>query len=75
MAVKKAKTVKKKPEGELEITLIRSLIGCSPAQRAAARGLGLRKLHGRVIRKDRPETWGMIKKIFHLVRVEAREKP
>ncbi|MDH7512754.1 MAG: 50S ribosomal protein L30 [Clostridiales bacterium] len=72
--MRKTKTVVRKPERELEITLVRSLIGCSPAQRAVASGLGLRKRNSRVIRKDGPEIWGMIRKIPHLVKVEAREK-
>ncbi len=74
MAVRKAKTIAREPERELEITLVRSLIGCSPAQRAVASGLGLRKRNSRVIRKDSPEIRGMIRKIPHLVKVEERDK-
>ncbi len=74
MAVKKSKAAKTEHIREIEITLVRSLIGCSPAQREAAKGLGLRKLHSRVVRPDRPEIRGLIKKISHLVKVEARER-
>jgi len=74
MAVKESKAAKGESGRELEITLMRSTIGCSPAQRAAVRGLGLRKLNSRVIRKDRPEIRGMIDRISHMVKVEAREK-
>jgi len=73
MAVRKAKAATREPERELEITLVRSLIGCSPTQRAVASGLGLRKLNSRAIRRDSPEIRGMIGKISHLVKVEARE--
>jgi large subunit ribosomal protein L30 len=73
MAVKKAKAATREPKRELEITLVRSLIGCSPAQRAVASGLGLRKLNSRAIRQDNPEIRGMVSKISHLVKVEARE--
>lgn len=74
MAVKRGKESRPKPERELEITLVRSLIGCSPAQREAAKGLGLRKLRGSVVRPDKPEVRGLIRKIPHLIMVEVREK-
>jgi large subunit ribosomal protein L30 len=73
MAVRKAKAATREPKRELEITLVRSLIGCSPAQRAVASGLGLRKINSRAVRQDSPEIRGMVNKISHLVKVEARE--
>ena len=73
MAVRKTRATKREPERLIEIALVRSLIGCSPHQRAVARGLGLRKINSRVIRQDRPEIHGMIKSISHLVKVEAKE--
>jgi len=54
----------------LEITLVKSYIGYSYRQRLVVKGLGLRKLSDTVIRKDTPAIQGMIKKIFHLVRVK-----
>lgn len=72
--MRKTKKALHEAERELEITLVRSLIGCSPAQRAVASGLGLRKINSRAIRKDSPEIRGMISKIPHLVKVEARER-
>lgn len=63
-------TVKDK---KLRIKLVRSLIGHPKKQQEVARGLGLRKLNSEVVRKDCPEVWGMIKKISHLVKVEALE--
>jgi large subunit ribosomal protein L30 len=60
--------------GELKITLVRSLIGYPENQRQVARGLGLRKINGTVVREDGPEIRGMIRKIPHLVEVEVLEK-
>lgn len=57
----------------LKIKLIRSPVGCSEKQRAVVRGLGLRRLNSEVIKPDRPEIWGMIKKIPHLLKVEIME--
>ncbi|MCP2519767.1 50S ribosomal protein L30 [Candidatus Aminicenantes bacterium AC-708-M15] len=56
--------------GKLKIKLVRSLIGRPKKQREVIKGLGLRKLHHEVIREDRPEIWGMINKVKHLVCVE-----
>lgn len=60
-AAKAASTVK--------IKMIGSVIGCTEDQRATVRGLGLRKLHQVVERKDTPMVRGMIRKIPHLVAV------
>ncbi|MBN2199724.1 MAG: 50S ribosomal protein L30 [Candidatus Aminicenantes bacterium] len=57
----------------LEITLVRSTIHRPPRQREIVKGLGLRKMNSRVVRPDRPEIWGMIRKVSHLVRVEIVE--
>ncbi len=56
--------------GKLKIKLVRSLIGKPKKQREIVRGLGLRRLNHEVIREDRPEIWGMINKVRHLVAVE-----
>ena len=58
---------------KLRIKLVRSLIGKPKKQRAVVKGLGLRKLNHEVIREDRPEIWGMINKVKHLVKVESIE--
>jgi len=62
-------------ESYLKITLVRSLIGYPRRQRDTARGLGLRKIRSEVIRKETPEILGMVRKISHVVKVEAVEKP
>ncbi|MDR1702250.1 MAG: 50S ribosomal protein L30 [Sporomusaceae bacterium] len=56
---------------KLKITLTRSLIGRQEKQRATVRALGLKKTNSFVIQEDTPAIQGMIKKIEHLVTVEA----
>ncbi len=71
----KPKSASVKSEGNLlKVKLIRSLVGRPRKQREVVKGLGLRKMSSEVIRKDCPEIWGMIKKVAHLVQVEAVEK-
>jgi large subunit ribosomal protein L30 len=53
----------------LKIRLKRSPICCPEKHKRIVKGLGLRKLHQVVERPDHPATWGMIKKIPHLVEV------
>lgn len=55
---------------QIKITLKRSGIGCPRTMREALIGLGLTKLHKSVIRQDRPEIRGMIRKVHHLVLVD-----
>lgn len=55
----------------LRITLVKSLIGRPETERRTARALGLNKLNGQVVCPDTPVTRGQIKKLAHLVRVEA----
>lgn len=63
------------PDRFLKITLVRSLIGYTRDQRETAKGLGLRKLQSSVIRRETPEIRGMVRKISHVLKVEAVEKP
>lgn len=70
---KKGTKKKATAERKLRITLVRSPIGYPERQRETVRGLGLRRINSRVIREDRPEIRGMIRKIAHLVRVEDAE--
>jgi large subunit ribosomal protein L30 len=58
----------------IKITLVRSPIGYPRNQKEVIKGLGLRKLQSSVIREDRPEIRGMIRKITHLLKVEAVEE-
>lgn len=56
--------------GRLRITQVRSPIGCPPKQRATLRALGLRRIRHSVVKEDRPEIRGMVRRVSHLVRVE-----
>jgi large subunit ribosomal protein L30 len=54
----------------LKVTQTRSLIGRPPDQRATVRGLGLKRLGDVVVKEDRPEIRGMLRKVSHLIKVE-----
>ena len=56
---------------KLRITQTRSAIGTKPNQRATLKALGLRRIRHAVIQEDNPVTRGMIKRVVHLVTVEA----
>ena len=58
-----------KGKGYVKLKLIRSSIGRPHKQRAVLRGMGLTKVNKVVVLKDMPETWGMIRKVSHLVEV------
>ena len=76
MAIKETKSKKEAAPKErlLRIRLVRSLIGYPRNQRDVARGLGLRKLNSEVVRRECPEILGMIRKITHVLKVEAIEE-
>ena len=57
-------------EKQLRIKLVRSVIGRPQKHREVVKGLGLRRISSQVVRKDCPETRGMINKIPHLLEVE-----
>lgn len=54
----------------LKITLVKSIIGAIPKHKKTAQALGLTKTQKSVVKKNNPATWGMIKSINHLVKVE-----
>lgn len=58
----------------LKIVLVRSLIGSTDDQRGAVRTLGLRKIRDEVVREDRPDVRGLVRKVAHLVSVEEVSK-
>ena len=58
-----------KSASTIKIKQIGSVIGCTDKQRASVRGLGLRRMHQVVERKDTPEIRGMVKAIPHLVTI------
>ena len=55
---------------ELKVTLVKSTIGASPAQRKVVEALGLRKLQHFNVLPDNPQVRGAIKKVEHLLKVE-----
>jgi large subunit ribosomal protein L30 len=55
----------------LRITLGKSTIGHPKDQKDTARALGLGKLNATVVRPDNPAIRGMVRKLHHLVTVEA----
>lgn len=54
---------------QIKIKLVRSLIGCTPAQRKIAQALGLSKSDQVVEHYDSATIMGMVNKISHLVEV------
>jgi large subunit ribosomal protein L30 len=64
----------KKSAGTVKIKYVRSVLGRPGAQRKVIEGLGLRKLNQVVERPDTPETWGMVRKVSHLVQVVEGDK-
>jgi large subunit ribosomal protein L30 len=55
---------------KVKITLVKSLIGHLPAQRATVRSLGLRKIGSSVEQELSPAVAGMVKAVAHLVEVK-----
>ena len=54
----------------LKITMVKSMIGRPEKHRKVLRGMGLTKINRTVELQNTPSTWGMIKKVSHLVKVE-----
>jgi len=59
--------------GYLRIKLVRSPIGYPKRQKEILKGMGLTKLNKEVVLEDSPSTWGMIKKVSHLVEVREED--
>ncbi|GAA0597114.1 50S ribosomal protein L30 [Virgibacillus siamensis] len=55
---------------QLEITLTRSVIGRTEAQRQTVQTLGLKKIHQSVVREDTPAVRGLVNKVSHLIAVK-----
>ena len=54
----------------LKVTQIKSKISEKQNQRDTLRSLGLHRIRDSVVRPDRPEVRGMVRKVAHLVTVE-----
>lgn len=62
----------------LKVTLVKSVIGSTPKNRATAQALGLRKTNRSAYHEDNPVIRGMIHRIHHLVvvtEVDAKDVP
>jgi len=57
----------------LIVTQTRSAIGTKPKHRGTLRALGLGRIGKSNTLPDRPEIWGMVNHVRHLVRVEEGE--
>ena len=57
----------------IKVTLVKSLIGCKPNQKATAASLGLRKIGDSITAEKTAVLDGKINVISHLVKVEAAE--
>ena len=53
----------------LEVKLVKSLIGSKKDQIATAHALGLHKIGDVSVQPDNPQTQGKVKKITHLIEV------
>ena len=53
-----------------KVTLVKSLIGTKPNQRATAKSLGLVKIGDSIVHEDNAVLAGKVKVISHLVKVE-----
>ena len=58
---------------KLKVTLVRSGINRPDVQKLTIKGLGLTRMHKSVVLNDTPAIRGMIRKVSHLVTVEAAE--
>ena len=58
---------------KLKVTQVRSGIGRPPEQRKTLEGLGLRGPHKTVVLQDTVAIRGMIRRVSHLVTVEAAD--
>jgi len=56
---------------QIKITLVKSLIGAKPAQKANAQSLGLRKIGDTYVGAKVPTVEGKVVVIRHLVKVET----
>jgi large subunit ribosomal protein L30 len=58
---------------QLRVAQVKSSIGGTWSQRETLRSLGLKRIGDVVVKEDRPEIRGMVRKVAHLVTVEEVE--
>ncbi len=54
----------------LKLTQVRSVIDRPADQKRTVRALGLHRMNDTVVKDDRPEIRGMVRKVAHLLTVE-----
>jgi large subunit ribosomal protein L30 len=59
-----------KSKKKLQITLVKSPIGCVQRQKDTIKALGLCRMHHTVMQEDNPVIRGMVGRVAHLVKVE-----
>ena len=59
---------------QIKVTQVRSVIHRPKDQKDTVRRLGLHRINDSVVKEDRPEIRGMIRKVQHLVSVEEVSK-
>lgn len=55
---------------QIKVTLVKSTIGSTDAQKGAVAALGLKKIRSFRVHENSPAIQGQIKKVAHLVKVE-----
>jgi large subunit ribosomal protein L30 len=58
---------------KLKITQVRSAVGRNVKQKRTLKALGIRRMNHSVVHVGSPQIMGMIKKVEHLVTVEASD--
>ena len=58
-------------EKKIKITQIKSKVGETKNQKDTLKSLGLRRIRHSVIKENTPSIRGMLKKVSHIVKVEA----
>ena len=58
-------------EKQVQVTLVRSLIGTKESHRATVLGLGLRRVNSISVLEDTPAVRGMINKVSYLLKCEG----
>jgi large subunit ribosomal protein L30 len=66
-------TAVKKKKAVIRVQQIKSGIGYNRRQREVLKGMGIRRMHQIVELPDNDASWGMIRKVPHLVRVLEAE--
>ena len=56
---------------KIKITLVKSTINRPVDQKATVKALGIKKMQSSIVHEATPQIQGMVKKVAHLIKVEA----